>query len=401
MSRRRAGSLLALAALAAACADPPVDVPTTRVEPGRFEITIPCFGELEPAQATPVQVPRAVREIQRVDWVAAEGEHVAADEVVLALDTDPLASRLRGAESKIRRLDLDIAIREKELERELRAIDGQLALLSRERADAERYALRDPELFSRQEIIDAELDLALLDTRIEHHEARKQRYRARAEAELEILRLERRTEEVRRRQVEEALAQVEIRAPHAGTFLPAVSWRNEKVRAGGTVWPGQEIGEISDLDQMEARVYVLESEASGLAEGLPVELRPHAHPDATLSGRITRVQPVANPIDRGSPIRYFELVVGLDPPEVALRPGGHVTGTIFVARENDALSVPNQALFHDGGRAAVLVVEEGELVEQAVQLGTRSLSRSVITAGLDAGAEIALARPAGVDAEAD
>jgi len=216
----------------------------------------------------------------------------------------------------------------------------------------------------------------------------------RSGAELEILRLRRQTEEVRLKQLTEAQARLEIRAPHDGFFLYGRTWQNEKMRPGMTIWPGVRIGELPDVSRMEAKLRVLESEAAGLADGLDATVEIDAHPGRSWSGKVSSVEPVANPIDRESPVKYFQVVVALDETDTeVMSPGSSVHGSIFVARRDEALSVPNQAIFHEGDATWVWIANGSGFEQRSIAIGERSVSRTIVTDGLTHGDRIALADP--------
>ncbi len=399
--RKPAFILLALS-LAACSFQGGEPVPTCRVDAATFEARIPGFGELKAARTTKIEVPATLRSRQRLAWLVDEGMPVAENEVIARLDPDQLARKKRSTEDAVKRLDLQLKDRVRDLEKERRAVQSQIELLALEKADAERFAPQDTALFSRHEILDAQVDLELLETRIEHAEARLARYTQRAETEIEILRLERRTEEVKLSQVRQALGSLEIRAPHAGVFFPEKNWRGEKTGVGSTLWPGRTIGELPELSLMEARIQILESEAAGLEEGLEVSISLDAHPDRRFAGTVTAVQPVARTLTWRNPVKYFEIKVELaETDQDVMKQASQVQATIFVTKEEAVFSVPNQAIFNDSQGAWVYVLQGQDFVKRPVSLGQHNLARTVITDGLDQGEQVALVPPGEAGEEVD
>lgn len=371
-------------------------VPTVAVVDAPFEIRISGHGELKAAQATPIDIPGSLQGVQRIAWLQPEGAAVSAGDVVARLDGEQMQRRRLEVEDELIKLDAQLAAKRRELEKERKTIDGELELLEHERRNVERFAPRDERLFSRHEILDAQVDLGLIESKVAHARTRAERYEARARAEIEILGLQRRTQLVRLEQADNALSQLEIRAPHDGFFLRGRTWQGETMRVGLSVWPGSSIGELPDVSEMEARIYVLESEAAGLADGLEAIVRLDAYPERETRGTVKAVQPVANPIERESPVKYFEVLVSLIETDTAvMKPKSQVTAELWVARDDAAISVPNQAIFHEGDHTWVWVLDGGEFRRTPVKLGKRSLSRTVIDAGLDAGTRVALVAPHG------
>jgi multidrug efflux pump subunit AcrA (membrane-fusion protein) len=394
-------ALLALG-LAACSLSGRESIPTCQVESTTFEARIPGFGELRAAKTTKIEVPATLRRRQRLAWMVEEGTPVAENEIIARLDPDHLMRRKRITKDSIERLDIQLKERMRSLEKERRAVQSQLELLAWERADAERFAPQDELLFSRHEILDAQVDLKLLETRIEHAEAQLARYTQRAETEIEILRLERQTEEVKLAQVQQALGSLEIRAPHAGVFFPEKNWRGEKTSVGSILWPGRSIGELPDLSRMEARIQILESEAAGLEEGLEVMISLDAHPDRRFAGMVTTVQPVARTLTWRNPVKYFEIKVELaETDQEVMKQASQVRAAIFVMREEAVFSVPNQAIFNDSQGAWVYVLADREFIKRAVTLGQHNLARTVIEGGIETGERVALVPPGEGGEESD
>ena len=83
------------------------------------------------------------------------------------------------------------------------------------------------------------------------------------------------------------------------------------VNPGRRMGPGQSVGEIPLLDAMEAEVFVLEVDGSGLAEKQAAEVVIEARPDRGYPGTIRLVDKLAQPRQPGSPVQYFAVVIQL------------------------------------------------------------------------------------------
>jgi len=392
MIRRSVTSVLLGACIA--CTSTAPNVPLSRVEAAPFIVETRALGELQAARSTSIDIPATLRGIQRIAWILADGETVDEGQLVARLDADRIDKELTTLRNRLRKLDFQLAAKKQELAKELMTIQGQLALLAQEHSDAKATAPQDERLFSRQQIIDAQINIELIETKIAHFETQLERAREKETTEMEILRLQRQTQEVRISQLEGQKNQLEIHAPHAGFFLAGKTWQGEKVRIGMELWAGQSLGELPDLAEMEAKIHVLESEAAGLAEGLEAEVLLDAHPGIETRGKIKAIQPVANPIEEKSPVKYFEVILTLDETDpTRMKPASQVHVTIEVARTEDVITVPNQAIFVAEGTTWVYVADRGGFDRRAVELGLRSVSRTVIAEGLEEGESIALVNP--------
>ncbi len=402
--------VLLLLGVLCGCAARQGDPPTLTVGPGPFEIRIPARGELRAETTTPITIPQTLPGAQTVSWLAADGATVRAGDPVARLDDSLLAVQSREAGREVSKLQASIGAQGTQHGRERDDLAAQVGLVREEARVVSTFAPRDPEIYSRNEIIDSQVSLDLLERKATLYEGKRGRQQKKHRTDAQLLELQRDAQAVRVTQAGRALSSLELQAPHDGLFLRHRNWRGEPVAVGSTVWGSQPVGELPDLSRMEARVHVLESEAPGLAAGLEAEVVLDAAPARTFKARVKTLGAVAQPIEDESPVKYFEVILALDATDTALmRPGQQVQAAVFVARRADAIAVPNQAVFHKGDETWVFVRGTGGgtgagaaagasagargWTRRSVTLGERSLTRTVVTKGLAAGDVIALADP--------
>lgn len=392
-SARRVAPLV-LTLFFAACADRSgTRIPTLLLERGLFEQTISARGELKAVRHVDVKIPARLSGWQTIRWIMPEGRYVKKGEVLIVLSDEIIAADERQATNKVDLQNLRIEAKERELEKDRREVRNRQELSQEELDLAEDFALTDASLFSKYEIIDSQTSRELLDQKKEHYQRKEETIEARAKTEFELLQIQRKTHEMKIEQLEEARKSLEIKAPHDGIFFYHRWWK-DRLQVGMKVNPGWEVGILPDLSEMEAKVFVLESEAAGLVEGLAVDLVLDSHPGRVFSGKVQRVHSLAKAKDRKSPVKYFEAVVALDETVVGMmRPGAAVGVTIYVEREEDVLSVPNQAVFHDEKEHWVFVKRGRGFERRTVKTGARSTTRTVLTEGVEAGEEVALVNP--------
>jgi multidrug efflux pump subunit AcrA (membrane-fusion protein) len=75
-------------------------------------------------------------------------------------------------------------------------------------------------------------------------------------------------------------------------------------------------------------------------------------------------------------------------PQRVLLPGLYADAELVLDRKVDALTVPVQALNHEGDKTSVFVVNQGEIEDRAVQVGLQTASDAEITSGLNASEQI-------------
>jgi multidrug efflux pump subunit AcrA (membrane-fusion protein) len=369
------------------------------VRKGVFEIVIPGFGQLQAVKATPISVPPTLRGRQTLAWMTPENTYVKKGEIVARLDANWYNQQLQTEEFKISKLNLDIEKKQKELEKEKNDLQGELNITAIEKNMADIYGAKDETLYSQNKIIEDAIDLEYLTTKSGHYEQKKTKLEEKARAELQLLQLKKRTHQVKAQQYQEALTSLDIKAPHDGLFIYARNWRGEEPRIGSNVWRGMKLGKLPDLTSLEAKLYILESEAGGLKENLPASIVLDASPSVVYTGKVTTIDKIAKPIGIGrdeekSPLKYFEIKVTLDKTDLeVMKPGNQVKGHIFVQKQENVIAVPNQALFFDNGNAFVQVKHSSGTEKRPVEIGARSLTRTIITKGLEQGEKILLASP--------
>jgi len=377
-------------------------VPTFTVEPVPFNQRVTAEGLLKAVQVTPLSVPPEVRGSVRLLWLAADGQRVEDGEVVARFDGKEMEDLLAQGRSEL--TSVDLSVNKERIESVGKVLEHETALLvaTLELEHAQGFQKSDAGVFSRHDIIEDEIDEELALERRSHATASRGTQESLNRTELDLLEIRRRQARLKIDRAKDALEALEIKAPHAGVLTLARTWNGEMIEVGSQMWRGQELGEIPGLEKMEAEVYVLEADAGGLEVGKGAEVVLEAHPETVYRGRVKRVDAVAKPRFRGSPVQYFGVTVEIDhtDPKV-MKPGQRLHATLLLQEMEDALVVPRQAVFQDDGQARVYVRRGGHFTSRRVTLGATSVGLLVVIEGLEAGDVIALRPPADHREEGD
>jgi len=388
--------LAAAAVLTSACGRPAGPaIANLKVHKGTFQVVIPAFGELQAAKSTPIVVsPESRFALQTIAWMAEEYTMVKSGDVVIRLASTELTELLRTEEAEMAKLNLEIAQKEKQLEKEKSDLTSEISVTAIQRELADVYAARDETIFPRNQIISDAIDLNYQNIREKHFQEKRSQLEKRIAAELQLLQSRARTHQMKIKQFQDQLNSLEIKAPQEGMFIVNRRWNGERYKVGMTVYSGMKLGALPDLTAMEAKVFILESEASGLKENLPVTLSLDYDPGRTYAGKISGIDTIAKPLSEDSPLKYFEARVGLEANDPRLmKPGVQVKASIFVEQMNGVIAVPNQALMYEQGRAFLQVKKSSRVEKRPVEIGSRSLTLTVILKGLAEGEEILLGSP--------
>ncbi len=361
---------------------------------GKFVMRIPIKGELVASKATPISMPSGVFEPQMIAWLAEENNLVRKGDVLVRFDTNQYLYDNEQTQLKLDQVDISYSAKENVLFNEKDEIDTESNLIIDELVLAERFAVEDLDVFSKNEIIDSMRNQQYLEARKDNTDWRSTVHEQKSTSELDLLELERKKHDDKLKDYQVAMDKMEIRAPHDGLFILDKDRHGEKPRVGDVTWPGRKMGSLPDMKKLQAKVNILESEAAGLARGLNVQFTLDAYPDAIVEGTVERINAIAKPIERGSPVKYFEAIVAINSKHQKYwRPGVQLRGRIFVIDKNDVISVPSQAIFLNQSSSYVYLKDGNQWIEKKVVIGSRSLSVTEILSGIEVGNIIALYQP--------
>ncbi|AZQ10248.1 efflux RND transporter periplasmic adaptor subunit [Shewanella khirikhana] len=367
---------------------------TMEVGRSHFEVTIPARGELEAKSATPVSVPGGLRGPQSLAWILDNFSEVKAGDVVARLD-----GRRETLELELERFDFDKLALDGDIQKQKNLTTAKELNIGRDVTEeeldlAERFFVDDERVYTKIDIIDQMRNKDYLEARLGYYDWGKDSHDAQATAELDLIRLKQKGLEAKIATYQNNLSQMEIVAPHDGLFVMQPGWSGALPMAGDMVWSGIPLGTLPDTSVMQAKLWVLESEAVGLAVGKKVTLTLDAYPDKPFSGTVAQVDALAKPKDRDSPVNYFEFTVVLDSTDTHIMlPGRQVQARVAALSEESVLTVPNQAIFQREGRYWVYLKSDKGFIEQTIQPGSRSLNRTVVIDGLKEGDVVALTVP--------
>ena len=381
-------ALLAACALAGGCTGLPwgEDVATVTVTRADLEVLVPGEGSLEATQASPIAVPRVPTGALKVKEIVAEGTTVQQGDVVVVFDDTQLHIELsnhqatfRSAGRRLDRNDIQDTI-----ERGSIAVIKSTAELERDHVD--EFAAQDPDLFSKLEILRDEVRRTEADETIVYADAglrlRGQYY----DIEERILGVERGQAEDRIGRVETSLAQLVLKAPLGGMVVYKKNWRGASAGVGDTLWPGNVIMSIVDPSVVALKAHVLERDAPGISAGAPATVVVDAWPDRPFTGKVRSIADLASPIERGSPVKYFETWIDLDAGDPALlKPGMKGRARIRGGEAKDALIVPRAALRGTPEAPLIRVLGKDGREERPVKLGPGDAVRVAVLEGLAEG----------------
>ena len=372
----------------------PAPVASVELRAGPFLREVEARGSLKAVKATPIVIPPEVSRPQKVAWIAKDGAVLAAGETIVAFD--PYDARNEAADGQAdfaaARAHIDKSRAEGVRTERSLAVDRDLAKDDLRRAEA--YKLTDESLYSRHEIIESALNRELSATKLDVAGKRLAASGKLSSAAQALGEIEAGKARLKIEIADKGLRSLRITAPHDGLLVLERTWRGETTFVGDTLWPGQKIAELPDLQKLEARVFVLEADGAGLRTGLAASFVIEGRPGEEHQATVTKVEPLAKSREWGSPVKYFEATLSPRKTEPAfMKPGQRVRAVVRLEEAQGVLAIPRSAVFDKDGRRVVYRKQAGRFAPVEVTIAQQSISRVVVTKGLAAGDVVALRDP--------
>lgn len=176
------------------------------------------------------------------------------------------------------------------------------------------------------------------------------------------------------------LAKTTIAAPFSGM----IGMRS--VSVGAFVSPGDRIVELAEIDPIKVDFRVPELVLRNLRQGQSIRVTVDALPGQTVEGKIYVIDPIVDANGRAVRLR-----ARIPNPEGTLSPGLFARVQIVIERRDNAILIPESAVFADGQARYVYRVLDGRVVQTKVELGQRRPGQVEITGGLDRDAVVVTA----------
>lgn len=370
------------------------NIMTVEVKQSELSVSVPAKGEVVAATSTVMSVPGSARGPQTVSWLLPENTIVKKGDVVARFDGETFVTQRDSTRLDLNSADLETKNKSRVIDSEKADIKSDTIVVDKEIGFSDKFNIDDLTVYSKNDIIDA------LDNR-EYLSAQKgflswklDNFSLSSGSEMELMSLKAQQYQTKLDQYELALTQLEVFAPHDGIVIYEQNWRGEKPRIGKSLWPGTKIATLPELSVLQAKLYVLESEAGNIEVGNKADIRLDARPEVVFSGVVEKKDNIAKTIRSGNPVKYFGITVSIENPDLSfVQPGNKVTASLLGVNEKGILTVPLQAIFNDDDGSFVYVDQSGKMVKKPVTLGMKTFAEVEIKSGVSAGEQVALFKP--------
>jgi len=348
--------------------------PGDKVEEGQMIATIDVFDTEQEIRSLQARIEQARAQIEGVEATRPKPKDIQAANV----RAEQAADAVTIAQENLKTARVNLADARRELQRQQNLFEKNIvseraveqAEVQVQNLEQEVQRMRAAFEAAQKDRRAAELDAASLEESVDDNEYLREVYQA------EIQSLEASLAALRNN-----LNKAEIKAPMNGTVL-------ERHVEGGVFLPaGTALATLGNLENVELQIDVLSEEVPRVAIGDAVELTGKALRGRTVMGKVTQIYPAGFSVISALGIEQqrIRVIARFDNSQLQLRPGTDIDARIVTAVSENALAVPERAVFRREGAYYVFTVENGHAVLIPVEVGLRSDDWAEISSGLDEG----------------
>jgi HlyD family secretion protein len=372
----------------------PIPIQVLKKEP--YELKVPAFGEITGLESTVVTTPSTRAGGLKIAWMVPEGSFVKEGDPLVRYDSTDTQLNLEKQQNTL------AANQER-----TKVTSGNQTtndkVLTIDKTDAEKdyeYAMtvlpQDETIFSKWDIIEAKINAGFAKEKIGVLTNKGKVQRRVSRSDQQILAIERNKAQEEVRISQGVLSSLELRAARTGLV---VYRRNRMLRdpqVGDEMWPGEPLLELVDLNALQARVYVLERDAINLTKDRIVNIRLDSIPEKEFHGKIRFVAALAQPLERQSPLKYFNCEVTISDAGQDIRrikPGMALKAWVVLEKYDSCYVVPASAVTQKGSDSQVFIREGNKFVTRNVEVGAATHGQSTILNGVKDNEVLAMRNP--------
>ena len=351
-----------------------VTVAVTEAAPKALERRLTVSSELVPFQEIDVYAKESgyVKKLD-VDY----GSHVKAGQVMAVLEIPELQLQLAQDDATVK----NAADQVRHAEHGLNRVEAQHSVLHLQYDRLHGVAQTQPGLVAQQEVDDAQGKDLAAEAQVEE-----------AKSTLEAARSQFDAAQAKRQRDGVLFDYAKITAPFAGVVTERYANLGTLMQAGtSSSTQALPLVRLSQDDLFRLVIPVPESYVRYIRIGDPVKVTVPAL-KRQITGKVARFS-----VDVKESTRTMHTEVDVPNSGGVLMPGLYAEATLILEKENRALSVPLQAVNHEGDQSTVyLVGQDGRIEDRKVTLGLETANDAEVLAGLNAGDPVVIGDRAGL-----
>jgi HlyD family secretion protein len=321
--------------------------------------------------------------------LAPEGNNVKAGDLLITFDAQKVRedlqrfqSELDQANKELEKTRVQIDLERQELTSRLVAAENKFEKLKLKQGTGILEASNEVEK-DRLAVEQGRREVEALKDRIEWHKKS-------SEASYNIILSRKARAENRVNSIQKGMSGFEAKADRGGVVVYKTKWNGERYRVGETVWFGNSVIEIPDLNTILAEGLVPEVDIGKVKIGQRADVSIDAFPGRSFSGTVKSIGTLVRPKAWDIPNKVLDVQVALDQLDISMmRPAMSIRVKIETNSISDCFAVPLKAVLTTAEGAQIKIKSETGWRPQKVKLGDSNGTDLVVSEGLNRGDRVA------------
>ena len=260
--------------------------------------------------------------------------------------------------------DLQLKIQKSQVQNQIVVAQSSIDSIRLQMDNAERDFKRMEQLFS---------DNAISQKQLENYQLKLDTLKKNYESAVKNLQIVKDNLKLIETQIDDCT----IRAPFSGII------GSKNVEIGEIVAPGQVLMTLFNTNRLNAQIDVPENYLPEIRIGQDVIIIVDAMDGKELNGKIKKISGAPDP-----KTRMFTVYVSLPAVPTSTKPGMFIHGKIISKIKQNAIVIPQQAVFQENNKSFVYVVDSGKAKKIAVTTGDKTDDSIEIISGLNPGGKV-------------
>ena len=356
-----------------------------------FVNSLTIEGLVEPVTSTTLTSPRNCD--GTVEFLVEDGEYVEEGQIVciiiyqeLQTQFDQISIDLENAEAGLNKTKADLNL-------QLALLEAQVKTNEADTKIAQMDSLQLAYVTSSQKAIKS-LELEKASIGKARYEKKLEALKVIQQSEVKKIELQIQRLKIRVDGVKEQLDALTVKAPRSGMVIrPEHRLTRKQIQVGDPVWSNFPVAIMPDFKQMKVKITASEADFKNISVNDSVIFTFDAMPGNTGSGKILKKAPVGQPYKQGATVKFFEIEASIDQVDSMPEPGFTANCHVIMKQMENVISVPQIALFDEDSIKVVYIQRKNGFESRQVLTDVTSPTKTVITAGLSDGEDIALSKP--------
>jgi HlyD family secretion protein len=322
--------------------------------------------------------------------MAQEGKNVKKGDLLVSFDAQRIGEDLQRFSNELDQANKELEKTKSQIDLERQELTAKLAAAQNKLEKLRLKQKTSPTIDSPIEVETDELRIEQAKREVEALNQQLEWHKKSSEANYKIIASKKARAEGALNEIKAGMENFQAKADRDGVLVYKTKWNGERYQVGESIWSGQPLIEIPDLNTILAEAFVPEVDIGRVKVGQETEITIDAFPGKTYAGKVSKMGTLIRPKAWDIQNKVLDVQVTLDNLDVSImRPGMSVKTKVVTATLDNCIAIPIKAIRTTADGSVVKVKSETGWTERKVMLGDSNGTDIVITDGLKPGERIA------------